>query len=144
MRDLYNNIEVRRGLSPQVQNNSSSPFVSEIIDMQGFKSLVWCILLGSLTDADMTAVVLMEHDDAGGFGTKTDVPDSQMDPTEAIAGFDFADDDTVRKIGYVGEKRYVRLTITPTSNDSGDLSIGVMALMGGADRRPTTAQATSL
>ncbi len=144
MRDLYNNIEARRGLSPQKQTSSSTPFVSEIIDMRGFKSLVWCILLGSLTDADMTAVVLMEHDTVIGFGSKTDVPDSQMDPTEAIAGFDFNDDDTVRKIGYVGEKRFVRLTITPTSNDAGDMNIAVLALMGGADRRPTTAQATSL
>lgn len=144
MRDLYNNIEVRRGLSPQKQTSSSTAFVSEIIDMRGFKSLVWCILLGSLTDADMTAVVLMEHSDDSGLSGSTTVPDSQMDPTEAIAGFDFADDDTVRKIGYVGEKRYVRLTITPTSNDAGDMNIGVMALMGDADRRPTTAQATSL
>ena len=144
MRDLYNNIEVRRGLSPQIQTNSSTAFVSEIIDMQGFKSLVWCVLLGGLTDADMTTVFLMEDGDDSGLSDAAAVADAQMDPTEVIAAFDFGDDDSVRKIGYVGEKRYVRLTITPTGNNAGDINIGVMALMGDSDRLPTTAQATSV
>lgn len=144
MRDLYNNIEVRRGLSPQIQTNSSSAFVSEIIDMQGWKSLVWCVLLGALTDADMTTVFLMEDSDAADLSGSAVVVDLQMDPTEIIAAFDFGDDDTVRKIGYVGEKRYVRLTITPTGNNAGDINIGVMALMGNPDQLPTTAQATSV
>ncbi len=144
MRDLYNNIEVRRGLSPLVQNNDSSAFVSQIIDMRGFKSLVWLVSLGDVTDADVTTVFLMEHDTVIGFGSKTSVPDSQMDPTELVAAFDFGDDDSVRKIGYVGEKRFVRLTITPTGNNAGDIGIAVIALLGDPDRRPTTAQATSV
>lgn len=144
MRDLYNNIEVRRGLSPLVQNNDSSAFVSQIIDMRGWKSLVWLVSLGDVTDADVTTVFLMEHDDDSALANAADVPDSQMDPTEIIAAFDFGDDDSVRKIGYVGEKRYVRLTITPTGNNSGDIGIAVIALMGDPDERPTTAQATSV
>ncbi len=141
MRDLYNNIEVRRGLSPQIQTNSSTAFVSEIIDMRGFKSMVWCILLGALTDADMTTVVLLEESDDSGMSGATAVADANMDPTELVVAFTFAEDDSVRKLGYTGEKRYIRLTITPTSNDSGDMNIGVMALMGNADQNPTTAQA---
>ena len=144
MRDLYNNVEVRRGLSPQVQTNDSSAFVSEIIDMRGFKSMMWCILLGTLSDADMTTVFLMEDGDYSGLSDAAAVDDLVMDPTEIIAAFDFGDDDSVRKFGYTGEKRFVRLTITPTSNDAGSINIGVMALMGDPDERPTTAQATSV
>ena len=61
--------------------------------------------------------------------------------TEAVMAFDFADDDSVRKMGYVGEKRYVRMTITPVGN-TGNIPIAIIAIMGDADRRPTTAQAT--
>ena len=144
MRDLYNNVEIRRALDPQIQTNSSTAFVSEIIDMRGFKSMMWCVILGSLTDADMTTVFLMEDSDDSGLSPAVAVVDAEMDPTEVIAAFDFGDDDSVRKIGYTGERRYVRLTVTPTSNDSGAIEIAIMALMGDPDERPTTAQATSV
>ncbi len=141
MRDLYNNIDPRRGFSPAAAVADNTAYVSEIIDMRGFKSLVWLIIIGALVDADATFVVLMEHGDDSGLTDAADVDDSQMDPTEAIVSFDFADDDSVRKIGYVGEKRYVRLTITPADN-TGDAFIAIMALLGDADRRPTPVQAT--
>ncbi len=144
MRDLYNNIEVRRGFSPAAAVSDNTAYVSEIIDMRGFKSLVWCILLGINTDVDMTTVFLMEEGDDSGLSDAADVDDANMDPTEIIAAFDFGDDDSVRKIGYTGEKRYVRLTITPSANDSGNIFCAVMALMGDPDQRPTTAQATSV
>ncbi len=142
MRDLYNNIEVRRALSPVAAGTDNTAYVSQIIDMRGFKSMVFAILVGVNTDADATFVVLIEEDDAAGFGTKTAVADVNLDPTEAIASFDFADDDTVRKIGYTGEKRYVRMTITPADNAAGNIFIAAVAIMGDSDRLPTTAQAT--
>lgn len=142
MRDLYNNIDPRRAESPvAAAQTNDDPIVTEIIDMRGFKSMVWLIVLGTLADAAFTTVFLMEHGDDSGLSDNAAVPDSQMDPTEVIAAFDQDDDDSVRKIGYVGEKRYVRLTITPTDN-TGNLPIAITALMGDADRRPTTAQAT--
>ncbi len=142
MRDLYNNIEVRRGFSPAAAVTDNTAYVSEIIDMRGFKSLVWCILLGVNTDVDMTSTILMEHGDDSGLSDAADVTDAEMDPTEAIMAFDFADDDSVRKMGYVGEKRFVRLTITPVDNDSGNIFLALMALLGDPDERITTAQAT--
>ncbi|KKM81205.1 hypothetical protein LCGC14_1332190, partial [marine sediment metagenome] len=125
-----------------ITTTDNTPFVGEIIDMRGFKSMVFAILVGVNTDADATFVVLIEEDDAGGFGTATSVADVNLDPTEAVASFDFADDDTVRKIGYTGEKRYVRMTITPADNAAGNIYIAAIAIMGEPDRRPTTAQAT--
>ncbi len=142
MRDLYNNIEVRRALSPVAAGTDNTAYVSEIIDMRGFKSMVFAILVGVNTDADATFVVLIEEDAAAGFGTKTAVVDVNLDPTEAVASFDFADDNSVRKIGYTGEKRYVRMTITPADNAAGNIFIAACAIMGDSDRRPTTAQAT--
>ena len=142
MRDLYNNIEVRRGSSPVAAQTDNTAIVSEIIDMRGFKSMVFAILVGANTDADVTFVVLIEDGDDSGLSDAAAVADSQLDPTEAIASFDFADDDTVRKIGYVGEKRYVRMTITPADNAAGDIFVASIAIMGDADQNPTTAQAT--
>lgn len=142
MRDLYNNIDVRRAESPiAAAQTDNTAIVSEIIDMRGFKSCVFAVALGTLADAAFTTVFLLEDGNDSALSDNTAVADAQMDPTEAIAAFDQADDDSVRKIGYVGEKRYVRLTITPSDN-TGALPIAIIAIMGDADQRPTTAQAT--
>lgn len=142
MRDLYNNIEVRRAESPvAAAQTDNTAIVTEIIDMRGFKSCVFAVVLGTLADAAFTTVFLLEDGDDSGLSDNTPVIDAQMDPTEVVAAFDQADDDQVRKIGYVGEKRYVRLTITPSDN-TGNLPIAIIAIMGDADQRPTTAQAT--
>ena len=36
--------------------------------------------------------------------------------TTAGASFTFSDDNKIAKIGYIGSKRYVRLTVTPSNN----------------------------
>ena len=142
MRDLVNNIEPRRGLSPvAVAQTNNDPLVSEIIDMRGFKSCVFLILTGNMVDAAFTTVALMEDGDDSGLSDNTAVIDAQLDPTELVLAFDEADDNQVRKIGYVGEKRYVRLTITPSDN-TGDLPIAMCVIMGDPDERATVAQAT--
>ena len=140
MRDLYNNIEVRRGFSPAAAVTNNTAYVSQIIDMQGFKSLVWAIILGEIADADVTFTTLVEHGDDSGLSDAAAVPDKQLDPTEAIATPKFGSDDSARKIGYVGEKRYVRLTITPAAN-TGNIFLAILAILGDADRRETTKQA---
>ena len=117
MRDLYNNIEVRRAFSPAAAVSDNTAYVSQIIDMRGFSSMVWLINVGSLVDADATFTVLMEDSDDSGLSPAVAVADVYMDPTEAIVSFDFADDNTVRKIGYTGDQRYVMV-------------LGVMVLLG--------------
>lgn len=141
MRDLHNNIEVRRALSPAAAIGDNTAQVSQIIDMQGFESLVWVIITGDLADADATFTVLMEEGDNSALTDNTAVADVHMGTTEAIAGFDFADDNDARKIGYVGDKRYVRLTITPVAN-AGNAFITVVAVLSTPTTLPTTAQAT--
>ncbi len=140
MRDLYNNIEVRRGQSPIAAQTNDDPIVSEIIDMRGFKSMVFVIVCGEIADANVTFATLIEDGDDSGLSDNDDVPNSQLDPTEAIATPKFGSDDSVRKIGVVTEKRYVRMTITPTGN-SGNLFMAIVAILGDADQRETTAQA---
>jgi hypothetical protein len=134
MRDLMNNIDVKRAISPvSVADNTAQ--VSQIIDRRGFDSLTFVIALGSLVDADATFTVLVEHDDAAGFGTATAVPASELVGTTTLASFQFDDDHKCRKIGYVGNKRYVRMTITPANNSSSAL-IAAVAILSHAAQQP--------
>ena len=116
MRDTANHLAFRRAISPAAAVTDNTALVSQIIDKNGFEGLAFCILTGALADADATFTTLVEHGDAADLSDAAAVPDTQLTGTEADASFAFADDDSTRKIGYVGSKRYVRLTVTPAGN----------------------------
>lgn len=136
-RDLHNTLAFRRGISPVTQTNSDTAIVSQIIDMSSLLGLEFVIMTGTLSDADATFTVLMEEGEASNLSDATAVADADMLPAptitvttapEAAAGFIFSDDDAVKSIGYIGTKRYVRLTITPSGNNSGSAPIAVLAV----------------
>ena len=141
MQDLYNNLLPRRAISPAAAITNNTAQVSQIIDMQGFARCLFVILLGDLADADATFTVLVEDGDNSALTDAAAVVDAELNPTEAITGFDFADDNDARRIEYKGSKRYVRLTITPVNN-TGNAFIAAVALMGKPRHAPVTAQAT--
>jgi hypothetical protein len=141
MRDFANSVEVRRAISPAAAKTDNTAFVSQIIDVSGFSMLLFAILLGALADADATFTVLVEHGDAANLSDAAAVPDAQLTGSEASAGFTFADDNKVRKIGYVGSKRYVRLTITP-ANNTGDAYVSAVAILSGSRYWPAPSQST--
>lgn len=134
-RDLHNNIAPKRAISPvSVSDNTAA--VSQIIDLNGYESLEFVILAGSLADADATFTVLVEDGAASNLSDAAAVDDKFLLGTEAQASFTFASDDKVFKIGYVGSKRYVRLTITPANNASAAL-IAAVAILGHPRNHPT-------
>jgi hypothetical protein len=111
--------------------------VSQIIDRQGYESVTFAIAAGSLADADATFAVLVEHGDQSNLSDADDVDDADLLGTETLAGFTFADDNATRKIGYVGGKRYVRLTVTPSNNGSAAL-VAAVAILGHPHVSPTS------
>lgn len=133
--DLHNNLDFRRAISP-VSVGDSTALASQIIDRRGYGALEFVIATGAIADVDATFAVLLEHADIANFSDAAAVPDEDLLGTEALAVFTFSDDDKMRKIGYVGIKRYVRLTITPTANASAALLCAV-AILGSPSVLPT-------
>ena len=137
---LHNDLNVRRAISPVTLTNVSTAQVGQTIDLANRFACEFVIAIGALTDADATFAVLVEDDDAAGMGTAAAVADAFLLGTEALAAFTFADDDEVRKIGYIGPKRYVRITITPTGNNSGSATFSALALLTASRKRPHSSQ----
>lgn len=134
MRDSINDFAWRRAISP-VDLANDTPAVSQIIDTQGFNSLAFMLLTGSLADAGATFTVLVEHGDVSNLSDAAAVSDDQLIGTEALASFDQSHDNAARKIGYVGDKRYVRLTVTPSGNAAAAL-FSAGALLSKASIQP--------
>jgi len=136
-RDLCNNIHPVRAIAPGPAVIDNTPFVSAVIDTKGYESLTFLIAAGSLADADVTVTALVEASDAANMAGAVAVPDKELIGTEAKAGLTFADDNAMRKIGYVGGARYVRLTLTP-ANNTGNISLSAIALLGHPHNAPTS------
>ena len=138
MRDLHNNIHTVPLFPPlAAQTNSDTARVSAIIDTLGYDSLELVLINGTNTDTDATFAVLVEDGNDPALGDNVAVVDAQLLGTEALAGFGAADDVECRKIGYVGHKRYVRVTVTPSGNNSGNWFMAGVALLGHPQSTPT-------
>ena len=128
MRDFFNSMNPIRVISPvSVADNTAE--VGQIIDRQGFDGLTYVIATGSLADVDATFTVLLEEGNDSGLSDAAAVADADLLGTEALASFTFTHDDETRKLGYVGDKRYTRLTITPAANASAAL-LSAVAILG--------------
>lgn len=115
--EMFNSVTFKRVISP-VSVADDTAQVGQVIDHQGYSQAVYAIATGSLGDADATFAVLLEESDASDMTGATAVADADLLGTEALAGFQFDDDNECRKLGYKGIKRYTRLTITPTGNSA--------------------------
>jgi hypothetical protein len=128
MLDMFHDIEVRRLISPDEGAGSDTAKVSQIIDLKNTAANLIVIATGALADANATFAVLVEDGDDASLTDAAAVDDAYLIGTEAGAGFQFDDDDEVRKIAYIGPKRYLRVTITPTGN-TGAWDIGAVMLL---------------
>lgn len=136
MKDLFNQTHPVRVLSPAAAITDNTAQVGQIVDSQGYESVTYFIATGSLADADATFTVLLEEGDQSDLSDNSAVADTDLLGTEALAGFDFGDDNECFKIGYRGSKRYTRLTITPADN-TGNAFIAAIAVLGHPDSAPT-------
>ena len=133
-RDLRSTLLVRRAISP-VSESGNTAIEGQVIDRLGYGSLLFAIALGSLGDSDATFTTLVEHGDAS--DSLSAVGDDQLSGTEANASFQYDNDNAVRSIGYIGNKRYVKLTITPANNSSAAL-VSAVALLGDPHNSPVS------
>lgn len=102
------------------------------IDTQGYDSVTFAMQSATITDGTYTP--LIEETDTAGSGY-TAVADADLTVTEASVAFVATDDNVVKKIGYLGNKRYVRLSYVSTGVTSGG-TLGALAILGGASQAP--------
>ncbi len=137
MRDSINNIHVLNAITPVAARTDNTAIVSAIIDTLGYDSLAFALAIGANTDTNATFAVTMDHGDAANLSDAAPVAAADISGTLALAGFNFADDNESRKVGYLGNRRYVRLTVTPSGNDAGNIFIAGVAILGNPMQMPT-------
>ncbi len=138
MRDLASNITVKPAIFPVAARTDNTAVVSTILDTFGFGSSMLALIIGVNTDTNATFAALLEESNDSGMAGANAVVDGDMIGTEALASFTAADDDSkTRKLGYIGNKRYIRATVTPSGNDSGNIFLAGVWLQGHPRGAPT-------
>jgi hypothetical protein len=131
MQDLHNNIKVVPALTPRAAIATDTTTVGTAVDLQGYESCEFLIASGVLTDGSYTPLI-EESDDNSSYSA---VADADLLSTEAAEAFALTDDAEVHKIGYVGHKRYVRLSLVSATTTSGGF-LAAIAVLGHARHNP--------
>lgn len=135
MRDITNQLHLAPAYVPGAAVTDGTAQVSTVCDRLGYDSVMLALITGTLTDTNAVWSVLIEDSDDD--STYEAVADTYLNGTEDLAGFTFADDDACRKIGYTGNKRYVRATIDDTTANTGDLYVAGVWVLGNPSRQAT-------
>jgi hypothetical protein len=136
-RDFMNQIQTVALIPPAAAlTNVNTPVVSAIIDTAGYEGVTFVLVFGNETDADATFTTLLEDGDDPALADHAAVSAANTVGTAALASATFANDNVTRKIGYVGGKRYTRITVTPAANDAGVFYIAGVALLGFGRNNP--------
>ncbi len=126
-RDLHNNIKQKMALDP-VALGATGANAGRIIDTKGYTGVEFILLYGAITTTGTVVTPVLSEGDAT--GSLTSVADTDLIGTEALAGLAASTDRTsgsgklvAKRLGYKGNKRYVKLNM----NGTGTTSAGIIA-----------------
>jgi hypothetical protein len=129
-KDLHANVKISKAMSvTAISGNGTTN--GDIIDRAGYQSVVFALLSGTLTDGTYTPSIT--EGDAADLSDGADATD--LHGTVAGATFAATADNAVKKLGYRGSKRYIRLNVTAAGVTTGG-TISAIAIQGGPEIAP--------
>lgn len=123
MPDLHNNINAARGISPAAIISANGTTTSQTIDVVEYGSVEFLFLSGTITDGTFT--VTLYEGDASDMSDEAAVADADLLGTEPV--FAATDDNTVKRVGYKGNKRYVRAKVVQAGATTGGFLACIVA-----------------
>ncbi len=128
MYDLHNNIAQVVAINPQTLAQTASPdgLQSSGIDLQFFESAVLGVFVGDIDEmgsspvSDASIQVILDHSDDDVTYTNVALADV-LGPSSVTGGIvsQKTTDTEIIDVGYVGGKRYIRVTLVPTGLTNG-------------------------
>ena len=132
MRDLHNNLKPMRVLSP-IALTTTVGAGAKIIDLAGYQGCEFVMSYGTRTTTGATVTPVIKEGSVT--GTLTSVADADLLGLEANAAIPAAaalvsgvHKNVVKRIGYIGQKRYVTCILVPAGSTS--FIGGVEAILG--------------
>jgi len=128
IKDLHNNIRTKTVISP-LAIGANATKTGVVIDRQGYGGVEFIASYGAVTTTGTVVTMVVFEGDVT--GTLTSVADTDLLGTEALLSLPAATPRTAgttkevtKRIGYIGNKRYLRVNAVQT----GVTSVGVVAV----------------
>lgn len=127
MFDNISDIDPKVALDTQAITTNTTT-VGNTIDRQGFGSVTFLPLQGTVTDGDYEYELY--HGDAANMSDEAEVTTGSASVLGTIPNYTAdSDDNKTTKFGYRGVKRYLRLKVKSTNVSSGG-TMGALAILG--------------
>jgi hypothetical protein len=131
MRDIHNNIKITPAINPAAAITGNTTTTGATIDTQGFESLELVVQSGTITDGTETFTVYE--------GDQANMSDEGAVAAGDLIGsapvFAATDDNVTKKVGYRGNRRYVRIKGVGAGQTTGGF-FAALAVQGHAKNAP--------
>lgn len=138
MRDMISNTQVVH--LGNLALSGTTPAASAYVDIQGFSAATIMVVSNTITDAGaaagFTATLQESADTAAASAATVAVADTVGGANTIAVTADDADNTVAGGIGYIGNKRYVGISVTGTTGTDADVS--VYAILGKPHQAPAT------
>ena len=138
-RDLHNNVRTKTVISP-LAIGANATKTGIVIDRQGYIGCLFMASYGAVTTTGSIVTLVVKEGDVT--GTLTSVADTDLQGTEALASLlagarvAGTGKEVTKRVGYVGNKRYVSVDAVQTGTTSAGV-VGVAAVLSHPDLAPT-------
>lgn len=126
MKDIHYNVDAVRTIAAV-----AGAATGKVVDRAGYEGVEFLISYGSITSTAATITPVVKDGDAT--GTMTSVADGFLLGTEALAGIDAgtprtsgSNKNVVKRLGYIGTKRYVQCNILQTTTAAAPVAVTVL------------------
>lgn len=127
-KDLHNNVKLTNGVHAVAIGTTGTGQTSSIVDVAGYGGVEFIVDYGTITSTTAVFTALMTECDTTG-GSFTSVADTDLLGTESAVGVAAATrvsgttKNVTKKIGYVGNKRYVKLKVSSLGTAGTPISV---------------------
>lgn len=147
MKDLHSNIDIVQAVKPVLVKDATVPAAAEV-DLQGFNSAEIEIPVGLKSVDTGTITLKLEHADDDGTGQAGSYASVEAGdvlgatPSSGIVLTIDVDTDastsTVHRLGYIGGKRFIKLTVAENDDNANGVILGVNVIKGHPLDGPTS------
>lgn len=133
MKDLYSHVEFVQAIKPVLVLDATVPDAA-IVDLAGFNSAVIELSIGSKSADAGTITLKAEHSDTDQFAGVAAADIQGATPADGVIyTIDCDNDDYTSKIvkfGYIGGKRYLKLTVAEVGANANGVILGIAVIKG--------------